>query len=383
MAAPEPGERIRVGYFSADVHNHATMYLTLRLFERHDSERFAITLYSYGGKRDAAVDTRLAATPTRYRDVHALSDAEIVALARADGLDIAVDLNGYTKGARSGLFAARLAPVQINYLAFASTMGAPFIDYIVADPVLIPDSHRGYYTEAVITLPDSYQPTDETRPIAEDASSRRDHGLPEAGTVFCAFNANHKIQPRDFAIWMRLLGAVEGSVLWLLRSGDRAEANLMRAASAAGIDPARLVFAPRLPHLPHLARHRHADLFLDTFAYNAHTTASDALWAGLPLVTRIGEQFAARVAASILTAAGLPELITRSDAEYEALALALARDPARLAALRTKLAAGKASAPLFDSLRYTRHLEAAYEAAHKRRIDGKPPAPIRIAPDMV
>lgn len=375
---PRQGGPIRIGYFSADFHNHATIYLISRVFEHHDRDAFEINLYSFGGKEGGAITQRLVETCDRYRDVHRLSDAEIAKLAREDGLDIAVDLKGYTKNARPEIFASRAAPVQINYLGFPGTMGAPFIDYLVADPVLIPDSHQAHYCEKIVYLPHSYQPTDDSRIIPNDPSSRSDHGLPDAGFVFAAFNATYKIQPRDFAIWMRLLLAVEGSVLWLFRSNGPAEANLKKAAAAHGIDPARLVFAPPLPHLQHLARHRNADLFLDTFACNAHTTASDALWAGLPLVTRIGEQFAARVAASVLTAAGLPELVTQSDEDYEALALSLARDPGRLGALRHKLVSTRASAPLFDSLAYTRDLEAAYRAVHQRWIDGEAPAVVRI-----
>lgn len=369
---------IRIGYFSADFHNHATVWLIQRVLERHDRDAFDINLYSFGGKDGGEITARLAGASTSYRDVHRLSDVEIARLARKDGLDIAVDLKGYTKSARPDIFACRAAPVQINYLGFPGTMGAPFIDYLLADEILVPDSHAAFYSEKIIHLPHSYQPTDETRVVPATAGSRSDHGLPEQGFVFAAFNATYKIQPREFAVWMRLLSAVEGSVLWLFRSNDTAEANLKKAAAGHGVDPARLVFAPPLPHLLHLGRHRHADLFLDTFAYNAHTTASDALWAGLPLVTRIGEQFAARVAASILTAAGLPELITHCDQDYEALALALARDPARLGALKDKLAAGRASAPLFDSLRYTRNLEAAYRAVHRRWLDGEAPSSVRI-----
>ena len=372
---------IRVGYFSADFHNHATVYLISPVFDHHDRDDFEVTLYSFGGKEGGAITARLEQSAARYRDVHRLSDAAIAKLAREDGLDIAVDLKGYTKNARPDIFASRAAPVQINYLGFPGTMAAPFIDYLIADPVLIPESHQEFYSEKIVYLPHSYQPTDDGRVIPADGSSRGDHGLPERGFVFAAFNATYKIQPRDFAIWMGLLAAVDGSVLWLFRSNDAAEANLKTAAAAHGIDPARLVFAPPLPHLQHLARHRHADLFLDTFVCNAHTTASDALWAGLPLVTRIGEQFAARVAASVLTAAGLPELVTRTDADYAALALSLAQDPARLAALKDKLAAGRAAAPLFDSRAYTRHLEAAYRAVHQRWIDGEAPAVVHVGPE--
>ena len=290
-----------------------------------------------------------------------MADHAIADLARGHELDIAIDLKGYTRQSRPGLFALRLAPVQIAYLGYPGTMGADFIDYLIADPVVIPDGEKRFYTEKLLFLPNSYQPNDNRREIAQAGSSRADFGLPGDGFVFCCFNQNYKITPREFDIWMRLLGRVDGSVLWLLRSNEWAEANLRREARARGIDPDRLVFAGKLPHGEHLARHAHADLFLDTFNVNAHTTASDALWAGLPIVTRAGRQFAARVAASLLAAVGLPELIAGTDEAYEALALDLATDPDRLAAIRAKLAANRLSQPLFDTVGYTRDFEAALE----------------------
>ena len=376
-----PRKNLRIGYFSADFHSHATMYLLSQVLLGHDRSSFEIYIYSYGAKQDEWITPTLKNAVTRFQDVRELSDLDLAGLARRDALDIAVDLKGYTRNSRSGIFSHRLAPIQISYLGYPGTMGARFIDYIVADDVVIPPSHREHYTENVIYLPHSYQPTDNSREIPDKPSSRQQFGLPPDGFVFCCFNATYKITLREFAIWMRLLGKVDGSVLWLLRSNKWAEANLRAATKAHGIDESRLVFAERQPHLEHLARHRHADLFLDTFNVNAHTTASDALWAGLPIVTRMGEQFAARVAASVLHAAGLPELITDSDEAYERLALDLATDRCKLDAIKQKLADNRLTQPLFDSRRYTKHLEAAYRQACQRYIDGKSVDTIRVEDD--
>ncbi|MCB2075271.1 MAG: tetratricopeptide repeat protein [Novosphingobium sp.] len=361
LAARPKSGKIRLGYFSADFHDHATLYLMSGLLREHDRDRFEIHAYSYGTGRSGAMREAAIADVDRFTDVHGMADHAIADLARGHELDIAIDLKGYTRQSRPGLFALRLAPVQIAYLGYPGTMGADFIDYLIADPVVIPDGEKRFYTEKLLFLPNSYQPNDNRREIAQAGSSRADFGLPGDGFVFCCFNQNYKITPREFDIWMRLLGRVDGSVLWLLRSNEWAEANLRREARARGIDPDRLVFAGKLPHGEHLARHAHADLFLDTFNVNAHTTASDALWAGLPIVTRAGRQFAARVAASLLAAVGLPELIAGTDEAYEALALDLATDPDRLAAIRAKLAANRLSQPLFDTVGYTRDFEAALE----------------------
>lgn len=370
--------RLRIGYFSADFFSHATMMLMAGLFRMHDAERFAIHAYSYGPSRDDAVRRDLANRVDSFVDIGAMSDGEVHALARRDGLDIAVDLKGFTQHNRTELFAARLAPVQISYLGFPGTMGADCFDYILADGVVVPPEQREHYSESVIRLPHSYQANDDQREIAATCPTRAELGLPEAAFVFCCFNNTYKIAPDVFAIWMRLLHQVEGSVLWLFRANPWAEANLRREAAAHGIDPARLVFAERLPPPQHLARHARADLFLDTFNYNAHTTASDALWAGLPLVTRPGKGFAARVGASLLNAVGLPELIAADDAAYEALALALARDPQRLAAIRAKLAEQRHHAPLFDTAGFTRAVETAYETAYARYFNGDAPADFTV-----
>ena len=263
------------------------------------------------------------------------------------------------------------SPVQVNYLAYPGTLGSEAFDYIVADETVIGTDQTDHYVEHVMWLPDSFMPCDNQRVISETVKSRAEYGLPEEGFVFCSFNNPVKISPREFDIWMRLLGEIEGSCLWLTGKNKWVPENLRKQAERRGIDPDRLVFTERVPMEEHLARHAHADLFLDTFNYNAHTTANEALWSGLPLVTKIGDQFAARVAASLLRAVGLPELVTQSEAEYEALALALARDPERLSALRAKLQANRLSTALFDTQTYVRNFEAGLAEAHRRRIAGE------------
>lgn len=379
-ASARPPGPIRIGYFSADYHNHATMYLMARLFEHHDRTRFQIQAYSYGPEADDEMRRRLRASVDVFHDIRALGDREAAMLARREAVDIAVDLKGYTQGTRAAIFAYRPAPVAINFLGYPGTMGADFIDYMIADPVTIPPSHRHGYVEKIITLPDCSQPNDETRPIAPRQTSRADHGLPDNGFVFACFNNCYKITADAYDIWMRLLGEVAGSVLWLLRANAKVEANLRREAEKRGIDPGRILFADKLPVPEHLARHAHADLFLDTFNYNAHTTASDALWAGLPIVTRCGDGFAARVAASLLAALRMPELITTNSRDYERLALALATDAERLAAVRARLWRQRTAAPLFDSLRFTRNIERAYALAFERHMNGLPADDIVVTP---
>jgi len=293
-------------------------------------------------------------------------------MLRALEVDIAVDLKGHTTGARPGILAYRPAPVQASYLGYPGTMGAPFIDYLIADRLVVPEEDRDQYTEQLVYLPDCYQVNDSRREIAARAPGRAEAGLPEAGFVFCCFNNNYKILPELFGLWMRILRQVPGSVLWLLQDNPAAERNLREAARAGGVDPARLVFAGRVPPVEHLARQRLADLFLDTLPCNAHTTASDALWAGLPLLTCMGTTFAGRVAGSLLAAVGLPELATRDLPAYEAMALELARNPGRLGALRAKLAGDHARLPLFDTGRFCRGLEAAYTSMWDRAQRGEP-----------
>jgi len=375
-AAPRAG-RLRIGYLSSDFYDHATAYLIAELIERHDRDRFEIYGYSYGPEQGGDMRTRLVSAFDRFTDIDALSHYAAAARIRADDIDILVDLKGHTHRARPKILAFRPAPVQVNYLGYPGTMGAPFIDYLVADEFIVPRDRQMVFAEKLAYLPDCYQPNDTRRDIAA-APSRSECGLPAQGFVFCAFNNSFKITPNFFAIWMRLLQQVPRSVLWLLESNALVRGNLTAAAVAAGIEPARLVFAPILPHGQHLARHRHADLFLDTLPCNAHTTASDALWAGLPVLTCAGETFAGRVAGSIVRAAGLSELVTDSPRDYEALALALARDPARLNDIRSRLGAGRENLPLFDMAKRTRDLEALYARMAETWRSGRPAAPIAL-----
>jgi predicted O-linked N-acetylglucosamine transferase (SPINDLY family) len=370
-AAPSP--RIRIGYFSSDFYNHATMYLIAKLFEAHDRSRFEIHGFSYGTSGRDEMQQRAIDAVDAFHDVAALSDKAIADLARDKGIDIAIDLKGHTKDTRFGIFAHRAAPVQINYLGYPGSSGADFIDYIIADDVVIPPHARCHYSEKILSLPFSYQVNDDGRAIADRTFTRVELGLPEQGFVFCSFNNNYKITPAEFDIWMRLLARVDGSVLWLLSDNRWAEANLRKEAAARGVDPDRLIFAERMALPEHLARHRCADLFLDSFACNAHTTASDALWAGLPVLTRPGESFTARVAASLLHAIGLPELISETAADYERIALDLATNPDRIAAITARLAVNRLTTPLFDTAQYARHIECAYEMTHDRACRGLQP----------
>ena len=370
--------KIRVGYYSADLHDHATAYLMAELFERHDHDGFEWFAFSFGPHSDSAMRQRLRRPFERFLDVRAHSDREVAQLSRELGIDIAVDLKGFTQDSRMGIFARRCAPVQVSYLGYPGTTGAPYMDYVIADRVVLPPALHAHFSEKVVTLPHSYQVNDAQRHIAERVFTREEVGLPPEGFVFCCFNNNYKILPATFDAWMRILAAVPGSVLWLLEDSALAASNLRREAQARGIDAARLVFAARMPLAEHLARHRLADLFIDTLPCNAHTTTSDALWAGLPVLTLAGQAFAGRVAASLLTAVGLPELVTTSAADYEARAIALARDPAQLRALRERLWANRATAPLFDARLFARHLEAAFVAMNERSLQNLPPAPIEI-----
>ena len=366
-------DRIRVAYVSADFHAHATAALTAGVFEAHDRGRFETVAISFGRDDESAMRKRLERAFDRFIDMRGKSDMEIARAIRELEIDIAVDLKGYTSDARPAVFSSRPAPLQVNYLGFPGTMGAPFIDYLIADPIVVPDAQKAFYAEKIVRLPDTYQPNDRSRDVADVPVDRVRAGLPPSGVVFCCFNNSYKIQPQIFDAWMRLLKGVEESVLWLLEDNAAATRNLQREAAARGVDPARLVLAPRAPLPEHLARHTLADLFLDTLPYNAHTTASDALWMGVPIVTCKGNTFAGRVAASVLHAAGLLELATESLEDYETLALRLARDPAALANIKTKLVARRGTTPLFDVVRFTRHLEAAYVTMHERRLRGLAP----------
>jgi predicted O-linked N-acetylglucosamine transferase (SPINDLY family) len=374
----ERGGKIRLGYYSADYHEHATAFLTAGLFERHDRSRFELTAFSFGPPREDAMRRRVTAAFDRFVDVRSRSDQEVAQLSRELAIDIAVDLKGYTEGARMGIFAHRAAPVQVSYLGYPGTLAAPYIDYLVADETLIPSETRAFYTEKIAYLPHSYQANDRQRSIAERIFTREELGLPSRGFVFCCFNNAYKITPAVFDVWMRILRRVEGSVLWLLLDNERAAENVRREAEARGVSGSRLVFAPSMALPEHLARHRAADLFLDTHPYNAHTTASDALWAGLPVLTRSGESFAARVAGSLLKAAGLAELVTTTPEAYEALAVELATDPIHLAKLTVGLSRTRLAVPLFDTELFARHLENAYTQMYQRSVRGLSPEHLHV-----
>ena len=340
-----------------------------------------MTAISLGPDDSSDIRRRLTNSVEHFIDATAFSDEQIASVVRSSEVDILVDLMGFTGAARTGVLCRRPAPVQVNYLGYAGTMGAPYIDYILADRVIIPEEKRTCYSEKVVYLPNSYMANDSRREISERPQRRSEHGLPETGFVFCSFNNSYKITPEIFDVWMRLLREIDGSVLWLSETNETAARNLGRQAQSLGIDPARLIFAPRLPlNEDHLARLKLADLFLDTLPYNAHTTAVDALWAGVPLLTRPGETFAGRVAASLLNAVGLPELITTSPEDYERTAIDLANEPAKLKAIREKLTRNRLSMPLFNTELFTRHIEAAYTAIHQRHRAGLAPDHI-VVPD--
>ncbi len=359
-------DKIRIGYFSADFHNHPGSYLMAGLFEAHDREQFEIIAFSFGPLTGDEMQKRVSAAFDRFIDVRAMSDKEVALLARRMEIDIAIDRKGYTQDSRPGIFALRAAPIQASYLAYPGTLGGDFIDYLIADPIVIPEADREHYSEKIAYLPNCYQVNDVKREIADKHDSRAELGLPEAGFVFCCFNNNHKILPKTFDSWMRVLKQVPGSVLWLFEDNPTAGINLRKEAERRGVNGARLIFATRMPLAEHLARHRAADLFLDTLPYNAHTTASDALWAGLPVLTLLGQTFAGRVAASLLNAIGLPELITRTAEEFEALAIELATNPVKLAGIKQKLADNRLTTPLFDCQGFTRDLECLFAEMYRR-----------------
>jgi predicted O-linked N-acetylglucosamine transferase (SPINDLY family) len=378
IAACGPHEKIRIGYFSQDFRNHPVAVLTAELFELHDRSRFELTAFSFAPASDDGLQQRLRGAFDRFLPLARTPDREVAQLARNLEIDIAIDLAGFTTNNRVAVLAMRAAPLQVGWLGYLGTTAAPYIDYLIADPIIIPPQTQPYYSEKIVYLP-SYQPNDSQRRIADRIFSREELGLPAEGFVFCCFNASYKISPETFAGWMRVLGQVPRSVLWLLGGGST-QANLRAEAQRCGIHPDRLVFGGRLPFAEYLARFRAADLFLDTLPYNAGTTASDALWAGLPVLTCMGEAFAARVAGSLLTALELPELITTSPAQYERTAIELARDPASLGALREKLRTNRLTTQLFDTPTLVRHLESAYTAMYRRHRAGLAPDHIRIGP---
>src|SRR5262245_13654292 len=372
---------LRVAYLSANFCRHPVGYLIAGLFEHHDRSRIEPIGISFGPSDDnSEVRGRIIRSFAKFHDVTALSDADAAAIVHDMNVDIAVDLMGHTAYARPGILACRPAPIQVEYLGYPGPMNTDFIDYVIADRIVLPSQEQPFYAERIVHLPDSYQVNDSKRPIADHGQSRRELGLPENAFVFCCFNQIWKITRPTFEAWMRIMAAVEGSVLWLLQANDWAAANLRREAQAQGVDPGRLIFAAPCEQTLHLARHRQADLILDTLPYNAHTTASDALWVGVPLVTCTGATFAGRVAASLLHAVGLPELVTDNLDDYETLARKLATDPGLLQSVRNKLERNRLTHPLFDTARFARHIETAYDTMFERWQRGEPPRGFSVEP---
>jgi predicted O-linked N-acetylglucosamine transferase (SPINDLY family) len=348
-----------------------------KVFEVHDRNCFEVYGYSIGPAKEGRMRQRLIKSFDTFDDVQDMTDKDIALLARQDKIDIAIDLTGYTTRCRPGIFAYRAAPIQINYLGYPGTMGADFIDYIIADQIMIPQDSRKFYSEKPIYLPHSFS-SDNTMPIAEQTPTRSDLGLPEKAFVFCALHNSYKISPSEFNIWMRLLKHVDGSVLWLLESNRWMKSNLIKEAKIRGVDPDRLVFAKHTSHEEYLAQFRQADLQLDTFNITGGSTSNNALWAGLPVLTKLGKSYGPRITGSLLTAIGFPELMTTTEAEYEALALKLATNPKLLSKIRQRLDANRLSAPLFDTESFTKHLEEGYQKAYQRYFDGKEPGVIFV-----
>jgi protein O-GlcNAc transferase len=369
---------IKIAYLSGDFCQHPVAYLIAGLLERHDRSRFDVIGVSFGPDDGSEIRTRIAHAVDQFHDVRSRSDSEVAALVHDLGADIVIDLSGHTEMARTDILSRRPAPIQVSYLGFLGTMGADFIDYVIADEIVLPFDCQPYFTEQIVHLPDCFMVSDDRAAVTAHLPSRSEHGLPAEGFVFSSFNASYKIREPIFAAWMDLLRSVDGSVLWLLASNAQSVANLRKAAQQHGVDPKRLIFAARTSLPEHIARQGLADLFLDTAPYNAGATALAALWAGVPIVTVMGDQWVGRMAASMLGAIGLPQLVTSSISEYEALARKLATDPALMASLRTRLARNRLTHPLFDTDRFRRHLEAAYQTMWERSRRGEAPAGFRV-----
>jgi len=374
-------DRLRIAYVSCNFSNHPGGHLIQGLFRAHDRAGFEIFAVSHGRDDGSVYRRRIAADAEHFIDVAALTDRAAALLLHREGIDILVDLNGYTQDHRLGIAALRPAPIVATYLGFAGSSGASFIDYAFVDNVVAPPAEAHLYSERLVRLPHCYLINDREHPIDDAPLARRDVDLPDDGFVFCCFNANYKIEPFIFDVWMRILRRLPGSVLWLLQLAPDVAENLRREAAARGVDPDRLVFAGKWPKARHLARHRLADLFLDTRYYTAHTTCSDALWTGLPVLTCPGDSFASRVAASLLLAAGLPELVVPDFAQYEARALALAREPSELGRLRARLLADRLTCPAFDTTRLVRNFERAYRLMWENHQTGHPPRALAVAED--
>ena len=359
-------EKIKIGYFSADFNDHPVGKLTAELYELHDKKKFEIHAFSFGLDEKDEINTRIRKGVDRFHDVHRMSDIDLVKLARSLEIDIAIDLAGFTSKNRTEIFIMKVAPIQINYLGYTSTTGGDHMNYLIADKTIIPEKNKKYYSEKIVYLPNSYMVNQSKLKVSKRLFTRQGVGLPDEGFVFCCFNKQYKISPTTFAGWMRILKAVDGSVLWLFVTGDSAIKNLKKEAKKNGIDENRLVFAQNILNEKHLSRHKLADLFLDTLPFNAHTTASDALRMEVPVLTCIGEAFSGRVAASILKAVNLPEMITTTQEQYERLAIELATNPEKLKIIKNKLANNLPTAPLYDTSLFTKNLEAAYQVMYEK-----------------
>ena len=371
-------DKIRIGYYSSDFYHHATVMLIEGMLREHDRNQFEIYAFSLDDSRVDAYSARVRELFDHYHDVSRLSDGAVTLLSRQLEIDIAIDLKGFTEGSRTSVFAERAAPIQINFLGFPGSMGALFIDYMVADHYTVTARNRPYFSEKIIWMPDCYQPNNPGRPNPNKASSRPAE-LPESQFVFCSFNNTYKLTPKVFDLWMRILKQAPNSVLWLLKTTEEAEKNLLDYVRQSGVDTDRIIFAPMQLEADHLQRFVHADLFMDSFPCNAHTTASDALWAGVPLITRSGDTFASRVAGSILHAAGLPELIVDTEEAYEALALKIYSDRNYHRQLKERVRDGIDHGPLYDAKAYTRHFERALLEIHERHHSGSPPEDLDVA----
>lgn len=365
-------KKIKIGYFSADFHGHATMHLMAELFEKHNKDKFELVAFSFGPTTNDKWQTRVKNAFDKFIDCSGLTDTEVAELSRKLGVDISVDLKGFTQDARAKVFAERAAPIQVSFLGYPGTLSAKYIDYLIADKIVIPEENHLFYTEKIAYLHDCYQPNCREREISRKPISRSDFGLPETGIVFGSFNDNYKITPYVFESWMRILKSVKGSVLWVLASNATAESNLLCEAERHEVDPTRLIFAKKIPVEEHLSRLQLADLMLDTFPYGAHTTCSDALRVGLPVVTMAGKSFASRVAASLLTTMGCPDLITNSYAAYEDLVIHLSKNPDELSEIRTRIKCCVKDSALYDSTLFTRHLEILYQAMYDKYLEDLP-----------
>jgi protein O-GlcNAc transferase len=372
--------RLTVAYFSADFHEHATAYLAAEMFELHDRSRYRVLAFSFGQDDKSPMRRRLIDAFETFHDIRSAGMQQVRELTAREGVDIAVDLKGYTKQSRLDVLSERLAPLHVSYLGFPGTLGSDTMDYIVGDRFVTPMDAESRFSEKLAIMPDSYQINDRMRPLDGRTLSRKEYGLPEDGFVFCAFNTTYKLNPQMFDVWMRLLRRTPGSVLWMFEAQPEAKEHLLREAASRGVPASRIVFAPKLPLADHLARYRAADLGVDSFPYTGHTTTSDALWIGMPVVTLRGDTFASQVAAGLLSAAGLPDTITTSLREYEESAAVLAQDRLRLASYRRRLEENRLTSPLFDSLRFTRHLERAYDEMWKRHAAGLPPQSFNVPP---